>query len=330
MKKLKFILSTIVLGLFIGNQTVAFASNCLSINKQIIQVNNLLSSHHKDMSINYQIPLYDENERIIAYGYSLQPIGYVIMDTAGYPVEYSFENPCPFTREDRVYYGGPLNYYIKETSQSYRHLMTREQISVSALQLSTSIFKDKEKTAQRNSEPLSLANTNSSYITYELPHATHTYSYNPDGRCGSVAAAIWLMYYDECLNDNTVPSDLVSSNGVTLINYLVPHIEGSDPEKGSSTEDVADGLNWYFQSRGLDQWFVADITYYATISSYIDVIEQNVPVIVDLNSHFLYGEHWVVGYGYSYSYTSQEIIVNDGWGHTGVYISMHYVGNIIY
>lgn len=324
-KGLKVLLSIISVIVIFGIQMGALAADTAT-GIDINRVYQLLQAHGENQSIDDQVLLYDSNEQVIASGYSLSPHGYVILDLAGNPIEYSFNNDCPFSLTEKTYYTGPLEYHEKEADGSYRNLTTFETSTQSSLDERSSAFRQ----AAAVDSMVSIRSTaaTSSYYTYTLPHATHTYSYNPDSRCGSVAAAIWLMYYDECLDDNTVPSNLVSSDGVTLINFLVPHIEG-DPHSGSTTAELAAGLNWYFQWRNLDQWFTADITKNASMSDYIAGIDWDVPTIVDLNSHFAYGEHWVVGYGYSYSSSSEEIIVNDGWGRTGVYISMHYVGDTV-
>ena len=55
-----------------------------------------------------------------------------------------------------------------------------------------------------------------------ISHSTARYSYNPDGRCGSVAGAIVLNYYDRYKSPSYVPNSLESSDEcVALINALV-------------------------------------------------------------------------------------------------------------
>ena len=95
---------------------------------------------------------------------------------------------------------------------------------------------------------------------------------------------------------------------------LEPNIDGSEP--GSTTEDMVYGLNWYFRWRGISSNYQALVTHSAPFSYYRPIIDSGRPVIVDLDAHPTYGEHWVVGYGYTIEphlgNTYYYIVANDG------------------
>lgn len=53
-----------------------------------------------------------------------------------------------------------------------------------------------------------------------VKYATRNYSYNPDGRCGSVVYAITLRYYNDYVNQKYASKAYETPNGVKLINML--------------------------------------------------------------------------------------------------------------
>jgi hypothetical protein len=155
-----------------------------------------------------------------------------------------------------------------------------------------------------------------------ISYVPRAYSYNPNGICGSTAAAIFLMYYDDHVNDNYIPSAYESSGtGEKTVKYLKGYIDGSTP--GSTYSDMKSGLNKYLSIRGFSQ----SATILST-SNVLGPIGSNRPVIVGLAGHPKYGNHWVVGYGYNRyvegTTTIYMIVVSDGWGKTGVYVNRTY------
>lgn len=178
------------------------------------------------------------------------------------------------------------------------------------------------------------ANYSDKYVTsyWSIPN----YSYNPDGRCGSTASAMLLMYYDKVYNDSYVPSYWESSDGVTLINNLKEYIEPYT--RGSVYSALIDGLDRYLNDRGFGKPVYRQ-SYYSA----------DKPAVVGLTGHRKYKEHWVVGYGKRTYYgvtpnsmpsdlslfaTSANnystVIVLDGWGSRGVFIDESYVDGAVY
>lgn len=173
---------------------------------------------------------------------------------------------------------------------------------------------------------------------YTIVSGLRTFDYNPDLRCGSIAAAILLAYYDDEVDDDIVDDERFLSDGTgeAFSDYLYDEIEGLIPT--SYTRDVRNGLDWYLEQVGFDDQYSAASVSDASCAEYSDLIYAGTPVIIDLNDHPSYGEHWVVGYGTDvqvlemgiYYIASVFAIVNDGHGDNGVYINWDYVGDIVY
>lgn len=186
--------------------------------------------------------------------------------------------------------------------------------------------------AKNTLEPIdAVQGTNNGFLTGSL----RKYSYNPNGICGSVAAAIFLMYYDDYINGDFVTASYTSADGVSLIKYLVPHIEGSQGlntsvQVSSTSADVVSGLNWYLSTRGLSGSYSTVLQSPGSFTTYCARIRANRPVIIDLDAHPTYVEHWVVGYGFTNRTTTKYAEVSDGWGNTAILINWNYVGDIIY
>lgn len=140
-----------------------------------------------------------------------------------------------------------------------------------------------------------------------------------------------MQYYDTYLDDSILPTNC-EYNEINTINRVMPYIDHIDNffvQGGSGVIDMYEGLNNYMSFYDISS---KSFTYesYST-NSYKSCINSNIPVIVDLDNHPVYGEHWVVGYGY---YTNQRrvthIICIDGWGNSYVQIPISYIGYIVY
>lgn len=222
-----------------------------------------------------------------------------------------------------VFYNGPLSYYSKEGTyftDLYSGIKIHEE-DAKTVKINENLVTQ----YQINTEN-SLVKSNTDY-TVRISGSVPNYSYNPNGICGSTAAAMWLRYMDINVSNNYVPSNLESTNGVSLIQHLVPLIDGDTP--GSTPEQLRAGLQSYLNIRGINR-IIYNTAWNST--TFKNIISQNTPVIVDLDSDPTYGEHWVVAYGY-YVRSSPNIsyiIVNNGWGNTNVHINPSYIGRIVY
>ncbi len=270
-----------------------------------------------EICVENRISLYNQNDKEVAYFYPGINNGYLIVDADTLkPIEFSHENSLDFFNDTKrkYYYGGPLNYFYEQGE----NIISSTGVSVKKQDLN---FENKAKSfTVSNFEEINKARSSNIRIS----HVPRNYSYNPNGICGSTAAAILLMYYDDYVNDAYVASGYeVSGTGEKLIKMLVPYIDGSTP--GSTASDMVSGLNKYLGSRGLSKS--------AKLLSKADIatpFSSNKPVLIDLDKHPTYKEHWVVGYGYNRykegTTTFRMYIVVNGWGKTGVYIDEDYCG----
>lgn len=157
------------------------------------------------------------------------------------------------------------------------------------------------------------------------------YSHNYNGICGSISAAIVLQYYDTYLDDDILPIECEYNEIETLYTIMpyIDHVNNFSDPGGSDVIDMYDGLNDYLSDVDVNSNTFSYNTF--NINTYKACINLNKPVIVDLDNHPIYHEHWVVGYGY---YTNlrrvTHIICVDGWGNSYVQIPLSYIGYIVY
>lgn len=289
-----------------------------------------ISTREPQASISEVVPLYNTDSNIIAWLYTLNPTGYIVLDESQeIVVEFSFSNNIEYLDDSPLYYGGPTQFY--QNDGSFYNIRTQAPVSESSLDQKSSSFVD--TTALMLNDPVSGISPIANTPPYSIDSSEfQLYDYNPDGRCGSVAAAILLAYY----KDNGY-SGLVSSthynNDVSFTNYLVPHIEDLDDISGSYPADVASGLNWYLEQKGYDSKLSA---YYSDedFSSYTKKIDAGDPVCLLMNGEPTYNNHWVVGYGYDYDQIiikyNRFAIVDDGWGDIDININWDYIVSLVY
>lgn len=264
--------------------------------------------------------MYDSNENIIAYYYELNPTGYVIVNADNNEmIEYSEYNNKYFSEKDaHYYYGGPLMYYKADGTRQFGSIIELQSQKEVAIEDITPLVRGSE------ADSLGTLNIDNFLIktravsSDNISHSTARYNYNPDGRCGSVAGAIVLNYYDRYKSPSYVPNSLESSDGVALINALVARM-------GTSTNyiELKRGLSLYIKQ------YYKPTTVTANTYSWGDrirtIIGKNYPCILGLTSHPRYGEHWVVVTGYNFtSHNSGTYTVNDGWGNVGININSSY------
>lgn len=318
----------LVIAFLVLTTATAYADNGIVQDDLTKTVNELLSAN--DLSkreIERCENLYGINDEVIACIYYLNPVGYVIVTSDNIISEYSMVNDFPY-EEEKIYYCGPLEYYTKN-EDAFVNVNSGEVIN----------FKDMSEAMQSfkriNSEEVQVySQYDSSFSLFaaggsdNIPGTTRLYDYNPTGICGSTAAAIFLMYYRDYVDSFMVPSWHATADGISLIKLLEPNIDGTVP--GSTTQDLVYGLNWYFRWRGISNQYNAVSKYLTNFGDYTRIIHSDRPVIIDLNAHPKYNEHWVVGHGYIIRGSDCYVDVNDGWGNSGIIINSTYVGYIVY
>ncbi len=331
MKKVTTFLLVIVLSLLCVCNVSASENN---IYMEEDSVNSFVCKHFSQAENLREIPMYDLKENITAWLYIVEPYGYFITDsTKQVVVEYSEELTINIDSSAELFYGGPLRYYFKENDLYYEY-HTKQVVSADILAKEVNCFKATTATAitdfSYNNAMDTLGQARSIYAN-RINRSFKTFSINDDGRCGSVAAAILLCYYNDYGYSGLVPS-IYYNNEIYFTNYLFPHIEGTT--WGSDTPDLVSGLNWYLGTWGYSSVLTATSISNGSFTIYENKINSNIPVILDLDAEPTYGEHWVVGYGYSYEYTNYMsnifAVVDDGWGNLGVYINWQYVDDFVF
>lgn len=266
--------------------------------------------------------------------------GYVITDANGENfIEYSMEKENFILDTDKkYYYNEPCSIYQKSDEDTMINIHNNEECQITDIDFEISDEIELSKRAAKESAKSiasSISNLRSVKIIEEkgLSNETRLYSYNPDGRCGAVAAAIVLTYYDCYKYNKYVSGNLTSFTGCSLINFLVKNYLGTE----TYYADLTSGLNRYLKDRGISTRFYKILGKKSTsvfnkVKSYI---KKDCPLIIGLTGHPSYEEHWVVGTGYSIVYSNEfgyanVVIVNDGWGNKNVRINNCYVDGAVY
>lgn len=280
--------------------------------------------------------LYNEEGETAALLYELSPKGYIVIEPNECEViEFSLANAYPYVENEINYYNGPLQYYVK-TGELFQHSRSGSVIDVEEYREIRSGYESGTKSTEANSPYSMLASIPSSN---KLGTKLRTFSYNPDGRCGSVAAAILFAYYHDAIDSSMVPSYLLSdSNGKIFTDYLKPHLEDIDGMSGSHTEEVVSGMRWYIATRGLyDKYSVYSVYNpdYITLVNCINIGRPSiVRLISDEEDDLPYKNHWVVGYGYrNLNFANKDdcfVILNDGWGKNEVEVKWSYVTRLVF
>ncbi len=294
----------------------------------------------KDKNIVRSVELYSNTNISVATYLEFSPTGYMIIDNiSGLPIEFSEDKIVSFisTAVERVYYGGPLEYYIKDSTGYNDEFGNKCDIQTFKSKYTINLKEYFSNNAANKSHGLSSIYSDLYIPGYSL---MPNYRYNPNGICGSTAAAMLIMYHDKYTNDYYVPSYLESSNGISLIEYLVPFIDGVVP--GSTTSDAVNGINGYLN----DQAFIGT----AYWNSEYSLTKGAATILLSKESQFG-GVHWVTAYGIRQYYninpamiisksdtytqvnnvpTYSTVIVIDGWGSKGVFIDRQYILGAVY
>ncbi len=284
---------------------------------------------------NSQTPLYNNKNEIVAYYFSLNSGGYIIVNSNGSDfIEYSLEPSAkPLNTQEKYYYSAPCSIYKKINNDKIENYKSKENMT-----LDTVNFQIEPKNICDEKKAAALATTlvsKKSYSVIEektLRYSTKKYRYNPDGRCGAVASAIFFRYYNDHVSTKYMADTYETSDGKKFINYLVKYFLGTN----TSYSSLKRGLNVYLNSRNISSTVK---TLEGKNSSIVFnkikyIIKKNRPLIIGLTKHPTYDSHWVVGTGYSILHSSlgysNIIIANDGWGNTGVRINLYYVDGCLY
>ncbi len=291
--------------------------------------------------------LFNANHQISAYCIDYEN-GYIIYDNDAV-LEFSKEHSSPFLNKDNCFYFGPLNYYI-ESDTGFISLITSSTLKKNeAVELSNS-FETKKAKLDKESVEANICNASSHLANntragnivnnVQLQYSTIlTSGWNSDNTCGSVALTIMMYYYHQHISGYSLYSNY-SSNPYNLYMYLKTWIEpdSSNPGYiGSTGYTLKNGYNNY----GVNTVNVGNKhAYYdnADVMSWGFVyfqISQGEPGVLLLQSHPIYGNHWVVTIGvYQIMAGDGDHInyyrINDGWGNNSVVVPETWVDSYVY
>ncbi len=123
------------------------------------------------------------------------------------------------------------------------------------------------------------------------------------------------------------------TTGEAFSDYLVSHAEDVSPNYENTPAGTCNVANWFFRNRGISATYSASVSE-DNITTYIQKISSDRPVILRVANHPSYTAHAVVGYGYTREQigttTMYYAIVNNGWGSNGILISWSYITHMLY
>jgi hypothetical protein len=321
---LLFILS---LSFILSSVGIAFANNTsnqdtFDIEKKYGEM--FLSQMGHASSISNPIKLNNMDNKLEAVRFKIDEGGYIIVNINDLSVpELSFKNESKFNDEkENYFYNGPMAYF-KKSNNDLLSLYDNKHVNqvFDKVYSEKKIDKDRKIEEAENQSQVLLALSSE----VNLPNALQTYNYNPDGRCGSVAAAITLKYYDQTVNGSYVANYLENGGdygtGSLLINYLTSYIEPATI-KGSSPIELVTGINNYLTN---DRRLTDSASYQSySFTTVMSKIDQARPIILGCTAFSEFDDHWVVVHGYWGQSTSRYMIVNNGWGENDVWINADY------
>lgn len=293
-----------------------------------------MGKYKSSSNLNNPIELFNPNNEVAALFFSDKTGGYIIVNVDDESVpEFSPKNNNKYIidKNTKYFYNGPIT-YMQENNGKIIDLKNNSEIGTLEQLKSKlnekAIYGEAEKKKNLSTNLAESQSLNSAAVynySYTISGGVPIYAYNPNGICGSTAAAMYLRYYDYYKNDKYVPLSLSSSDGVNLIKYLVPYIDGSTP--GSTPGEVQIGIKNYLSGQGVSASIYLSNFNIGTVAG---LVSSNKPFVAGLSNDPTYGEHWVTGYGYAGNSSGDFIIVNDGWGGSNIYINTIYNDFMVY
>lgn len=273
------------------------------------------------------MPLLNLEDELEAVCFTVKNGGYIIVNVKDLSIpELSLEKATPFKDSAKTYvYNGPLAYMSKSdgklTDLSTGDIVKEakdlkykyKQTAVDKLQKSASLaqkLESKDGVVTPQGSVLAEKYLSTALKTWVVPSGTNY--------CGPTSMAILMQFYDDVVSDNFVAADKENSG---LIDVMVSAIRasGGNPDDGAISTECVNGLNNYLSGRSITGYGASRTTYnWSTVTGKIDA---NRPLMVGLVNHPTYGNHWVTGHGYVMTTSDYYVVVNDGWGSNGVWIT---------
>jgi hypothetical protein len=280
-----------------------------------------LNSQQSGISIAEKKILYDKDDNIFAFAYSLLPEGYAIVSHTGEFLEVSFEGPSPYLGiENQSYYFGYLNYF-KRSGKELIHCFTDDIITNSEL--------------SSGSYSTHIPSNQLSGINYVLPGTPARLTAISSKACTVTGIAILLNYHHRYFTGNFYPVGVTTATGLRdyLINNKFVFGNGGLYLSSAITTHIKNSVSY----KGLRSFLssVPNVTNKVlylgsySLSNTINVIHgEGRPILIDINTSALNPEktsrHVVFAYGLGYDAQlspAQFIIVNDGWGNNNVWVN---------
>lgn len=278
-------------------------------------------------------PIYSPDEEL--FGYCAEGTNcYIIYDTEYNMVEYSNKGESRYADVySKLYYGGPLNYYIKDNGDYY-DLCSGELLSINDFYTSESFEQILSQNEFMNNElivsPLSLT-TSMKKIDGEVSY--YQASWNTDnGSCGQLAATAALAYLQAVFGIG-LPTFYLSNPYYLYLSLLdiIPH---STKNYGTTPSQMVTGLSSFATKNRYTYKVHYNPLSTASYNNYKTYINNDIPSLIDTTNHPKYDEHWAIGIGYrTVNYNGNityQCVVDDGWGNPEVYINNTYVEGILF
>ncbi|GHV05598.1 hypothetical protein FACS1894217_02770 [Clostridia bacterium] len=300
--------------------------------------------------------LYDTDEDVIAYCIELSGDGFIVQDISGEVVEYCLDAESPFeavNADEKVYITAPMSYFTEDTAGDFVDVYSGETVSKEALDENNAVQERVEENLAANDDVapaspgiMALASysppSGSVTASGQTPYTPRNYSYNPTSICLATAAATVLVYYDEHINGNIVPSSYATSSGENLTSWLAariyPGANGSAATYAPKTSNaMSEFMGLYSVGTGV-QYSTSYVTGTAnTYSMLKSKVAVGKPIVIVFDGWFadqsvseLRIVHAVCAYGYrdvmsTNGAKSSYALCIDGWGNTQRYITSSYL-----
>lgn len=299
------------------------------------------SKDNDNIEINQVINLYDCDNSLNAKCYLLEPKGYAVFNSCNVLVEASFDDDKVFhtikmSSGEKLYYAGPFNFF-KKTNDGFSNIINDKEVSQGTFYLLNKQYDEKSQGTKTKVITSNSIQPQGVKIYYTLPGNMRNYSYNPNGICGATASAMALMYYKDNVDSSLVRPWHDTSTGEELIRLIAPQMHGSlDNPVGATVADVVSGCNFYFRWRGVSNNYSALSSFVSNKSTAFsdmkNIIQSNRPIVLLINSHPTYGDHYITVYevfqdvGFVDAY---YVTARNGWGGTAI-VSLNYATGYIY
>lgn len=293
------------------------------------------------------IPLYDLSGEVIAYLFPVrrdgQPSGYLTIAALDLPnpvLEFATEGPSPLDGMPDLLHrqGNALRFpnrplYLGLLGYAYEVVTDKAEIRRVFRLLGNQIVEIPEVEAriplrQRVHFP-EVQSQSVSPMAYRLIPGVPDWnqfwgSYGCWSGCSPTAAVNLIGYWDRQGYENLIAGD----NWQAAVDEMRTHMGtwcGRDNFGWTAIRNISPGMVTYAARHGYtfsSEFWCPGCATPLTYENYRTQIDANRPLLVDIMSHFTYGDHTVVGVGYDTS--GSYLIVHDNWPNTGENVYLQY------